>query len=111
MKRLVSLAVAVVVLAAAFLVLGCAPKEQAKMTVWINGADSYIGPTEKELPQDQWYISQAFKRFEKANPGRDDRAGHAGRPGRRRTRRSRPPAPRATRPTWPTCGPGSRSSR
>jgi raffinose/stachyose/melibiose transport system substrate-binding protein len=69
MKRLVSLTVAVLVLAAAFLVLGCAPKQQAKMTVWINGADSYIGPTEKELPQEQWYISQAFKRFEKANPG------------------------------------------
>ncbi len=69
MKRLVSLAVAVLVLAAAFLVLGCAPKQQAKMTVWINGADSYIGPTEKELSQDQWYISQAFRRFEKANPG------------------------------------------
>ena len=69
MNRLVSLAVVAFVLAAALVMIGCAPKEKAKMTVWINGADSYIGPTEKELPQDQWYISQAFKRFEKANAG------------------------------------------
>ncbi len=40
-----------------------------KMTVWINGADSIIGPTEQQKPQDQWYISQAFRRFEQANPG------------------------------------------
>ena len=45
-------------------------KQQAvKLTVWINGADSLIGPTEQQKPQDQWYISQAFRRFEKANPG------------------------------------------
>ena len=52
MKRFVSLALVGFVLSAALLMLGCAPKEKAKMTVWINGADSYIGPTEKELPQD-----------------------------------------------------------
>jgi raffinose/stachyose/melibiose transport system substrate-binding protein len=69
MKRLVSLAPVALVLLAALVMIGCAPKEKAKMTVWINGADSYIGPTEKELPQEQWYISQAFKRFEKANAG------------------------------------------
>jgi raffinose/stachyose/melibiose transport system substrate-binding protein len=44
-------------------------KEAMKMTVWINGADSLIGPTEQQKPQDQWYISQAFARFEQANPG------------------------------------------
>ena len=43
--------------------------EEIKLTVWINGSDSYIGPEEQKLPQDQWYISQAFKRFEAANPG------------------------------------------
>jgi raffinose/stachyose/melibiose transport system substrate-binding protein len=46
-----------------------AAKEAVKMTVWINGADSLIGPTEQQKPQDQWYISQAFRRFEAANPG------------------------------------------
>jgi raffinose/stachyose/melibiose transport system substrate-binding protein len=40
-----------------------------KLTVWINGSDSFIGPNEQQKPQDQWYISQAFRRFEKANPG------------------------------------------
>ena len=46
-----------------------AKKGAVKLTVWINGSDSYIGPEEQKLPQDQWYISQAFKRFEEANPG------------------------------------------
>jgi raffinose/stachyose/melibiose transport system substrate-binding protein len=40
-----------------------------KLTIWINGRDSFIGPSEQKLPQDQWYISQAIKRFEAANPG------------------------------------------
>ncbi len=44
-------------------------QQAVKMTVWINGADSLIGPTEQQKPQDQWYISQAFRRFEQANPG------------------------------------------
>ena len=54
---------------------GCAPNAQStgaepvKLTVWINGRDSFIGPNEQKLAQDQWYISQAFKRFEAANPG------------------------------------------
>jgi raffinose/stachyose/melibiose transport system substrate-binding protein len=50
---------------------GCAPKaaEPQKLTIWINGRDSFIGPNEQQLPQDQWYISQAIKRFETANPG------------------------------------------
>jgi raffinose/stachyose/melibiose transport system substrate-binding protein len=46
-----------------------APKEAVKMTIWIHGSDSFIGPTEQQKPQDQWYISQALRRFEKANPG------------------------------------------
>jgi ABC-type glycerol-3-phosphate transport system substrate-binding protein len=40
-----------------------------ELTVWINGSDSYIGPEEQKNPQDQWYISQAFGRFEASNPG------------------------------------------
>ena len=43
--------------------------EAVKMTMWVNGADSIIGPTEQQKPQDQWYVSQAFRRFEAANPG------------------------------------------
>jgi ABC-type glycerol-3-phosphate transport system substrate-binding protein len=59
-----------VLAAALFLVISCAQKpKEAKLTVWINGADSLIGPTEQQKPQEQWYISQAFRRFEKANPG------------------------------------------
>ena len=45
------------------------PPEQQKLTIWINWRDSFIGPNEQQLPQDQWYISQAIKRFEDANPG------------------------------------------
>lgn len=43
--------------------------EEQKLTIWINGRDSFIGPNEQQLPQDQWYISQAIERFEAANPG------------------------------------------
>src|SRR5512143_1833633 len=43
--------------------------EPVKLTIWINGRDSFIGPSEQKLAQDQWYITQAFKRFEAANPG------------------------------------------
>jgi len=43
--------------------------EAITLTVWINNSDSYIGPEEQKLPQDQWYISKAFKRFEAQNPG------------------------------------------
>ena len=45
------------------------PAEPVKLTVWINGRDSYIGPDEQKKPQEEWYISKAFKRFEAANPG------------------------------------------
>jgi raffinose/stachyose/melibiose transport system substrate-binding protein len=49
---------------------GCAKAPAAqKLTIWMNGRDSFIGPNEQQLPQDQWYISQAIKRFEDANPG------------------------------------------
>jgi len=61
-----------VVISTILLAVGCAPAPQAetqKLTVWINGRDSFIGPNEQQLPQDQWYISQAIKRFEEANPG------------------------------------------
>jgi raffinose/stachyose/melibiose transport system substrate-binding protein len=44
-------------------------EEEVKLLVWINGMNSYIGPEEQTLPQDQWYISGAFKRFEAAHPG------------------------------------------
>jgi len=43
--------------------------ESQKLTIWINGRDSFIGPNEQKLPQEQWYISQAIERFETANPG------------------------------------------
>ncbi len=61
-----------VIISTVFLAVGCgsAPKTQpVKLTVWINARDSFIGPSEQKLPQDQWYISQAIKRFETANPG------------------------------------------
>ncbi len=48
---------------------GCAKKEAKKLTVWVPGRDSYIGPDEQKKAQEEWYISKAFKRFEKANPG------------------------------------------
>jgi raffinose/stachyose/melibiose transport system substrate-binding protein len=44
-------------------------KEAIKLTMWMNPADSLIGPVEQQNPQDQWYISQAYRRFEAANPG------------------------------------------
>ena len=46
-----------------------AGKEAIKLTMWMNPADSLIGPVEQQKPQDQWYISQAYRRFEAANPG------------------------------------------
>jgi len=46
-----------------------AQKEAVKLTVWIHGADSFIGPNEQQKPQGEWYIAQAFQRFEQANPG------------------------------------------
>jgi ABC-type glycerol-3-phosphate transport system substrate-binding protein len=62
-----------IVISTLLLAAGCAqaPATAApqKLTIWINGRDSFIGPSEQQLPQDQWYISQAIKRFEDANPG------------------------------------------
>lgn len=73
MKRNVRLLIDfLVVISTLVLTVGCsaAPTTEAqKLTIWINGRDSFIGPNEQKLPQDQWYISQAIKRFEAANPG------------------------------------------
>lgn len=63
---------AIVIIASLLLASGCSGtsqgEEAVKLTVWVNGRDSFIGPNEQKLAQDQWYISQAFKRFEAANP-------------------------------------------
>jgi raffinose/stachyose/melibiose transport system substrate-binding protein len=70
MRRIGVLAV-LLLLAAGLVFAGGAQEKPAaiKMTMWVNGADSIIGPTEQQKPQDQWYVSQAFRRFEQANPG------------------------------------------
>jgi raffinose/stachyose/melibiose transport system substrate-binding protein len=68
MKRFGIPAFAILLLATLALV-ACAPKQAVKLTVWMNGSDSFIGPNEQQKPQEQWYVSQAFRRFEKANPG------------------------------------------
>jgi len=64
----------IVIAASLLAAVGCSGASQGgdeavKLTVWVNGRDSFIGPSEQKLAQDQWYISQAFKRFEEANPG------------------------------------------
>lgn len=65
----------IVIVASLLAAIGCSgasqdsSNETVKLAIWINGRDSFIGPSEQQLPQDQWYISQAFKRFEEANPG------------------------------------------
>ena len=76
MKRKIQILVSLVVMISTLvLASGCAPAGQGnqaqpvKLTIWINGRDSFIGPSEQKLAQDQWYITQAFKRFEAANPG------------------------------------------
>ncbi|MCX6069702.1 MAG: extracellular solute-binding protein [Chloroflexi bacterium] len=71
MKRTTRLLIgALFVLSTLLAAAGCAKAPEAqKLTIWINGRDSFIGPNEQQLPQDQWYISQAIKRFEEANPG------------------------------------------
>ncbi len=71
MKKIIALMLAVVmVLAMVAAMTGCAKKtDEQKLTIWINGKDSYISSSEQELPQDQWYISKAISRFEQANPG------------------------------------------
>ena len=48
---------------------GCAKKEAKRLTVWVPERGSYIGADEQKKAREEWYISQAFKRFEKANPG------------------------------------------
>ncbi len=70
MKRVLKLGILmllVLVVLAGF--LACKKKEPKKLTFWVPARDAYIGPDEQKKPQEEWYISQAFKRFEKANPG------------------------------------------
>lgn len=76
MKRSIRIIVSLIVILASLLAAtGCSggaagtSKEPVKLTLWVNGRDSFIGPSEQKLAQDQWYISQALKRFEAANPG------------------------------------------
>lgn len=76
MKRKIQILISlVVVISTLLLTSGCTPGAQGgqagpvKLTIWVNGRDSFIGPSEQKLSQDQWYITQAFKRFEAANPG------------------------------------------
>jgi raffinose/stachyose/melibiose transport system substrate-binding protein len=77
MKKRIEVIVSLVVLFSTLIVAtGCAPQaaqpgagQPAEISIWINGRDSYIAPSEQQMSQDQWYISQAFKRFEAANPG------------------------------------------
>ncbi len=74
-RRIQTLVSLVVVLTTLLAATACAPAGQGgqaqpvKLTIWINGRDSFIGPSEQKLAQDQWYITGAFKRFEAANPG------------------------------------------
>ena len=71
MKKAIALLLVVALMLGTLATLtGCAKKADAnKLTIWINGKDSYIGPSEQKLAQEDWYISQAIKRFEDANPG------------------------------------------
>lgn len=71
MRKAIALLLAVVLmLGTVSMLTGCAKKTDSnKLTIWINGKDSYIGPSEQKLSQEDWYISQAIKRFENANPG------------------------------------------
>jgi len=69
-KAIALLLAVVLMLGTVSMLTGCAKKADSnKLTIWINGKDSYIGPSEQKLSQEDWYISQAIKRFEDANPG------------------------------------------
>jgi len=50
------------------------PVEEQKLTIWINGRDSFIGPNEQQLPQDQC-ISPRRSSASKKPPRCDHRAG------------------------------------
>jgi raffinose/stachyose/melibiose transport system substrate-binding protein len=64
------LVVSALVASAALSLVGCAKKSgPVTLQMWVNGRDSYIGPDEQKKPQEEWYISQAIKRFEAKNPG------------------------------------------
>lgn len=45
------------------------PVQNIKLNVWIGGTDGFITAEEQKKAQEEWYISKAFRRFEKANPG------------------------------------------
>jgi len=70
MKKSIRLIINLLIIVSTILVAtGCSSGGPQKLTLWINGRDSFIGANEQTLPQDQWYISQAIKRFEAKNPG------------------------------------------
>ncbi len=69
MNKVAARSVLTSLLASALALTACGPPQAIQLTAWINGSDSFIGPTEQQEPQERWYISQAFRRFEKANPG------------------------------------------
>ncbi len=70
MKRILTFSILLLlVLAVLAGFVACKKKEPTKLTVWVPARDAYIGPDEQKKAQEDWYISQAFKRFEKANPG------------------------------------------
>lgn len=81
MKKLVKYGIILLLISAMVTTLlsgGCAkkPAEQEKqtkaqpikLTMWVNGKDSYISASEQKKPQNEWYISKAIKRFEAQNP-------------------------------------------
>jgi len=74
MKKAIRYGVALLLVIAMAITLlsGCTSKQTGtqpiKLTVWINAKDSYISAGEQKKSQDEWYISQAIKRFETQNP-------------------------------------------
>ncbi len=54
-------------------IVGCGVRLQTRRTEAVHlgqrARTASSVPNEQQLPQDQWYISQAIKRFEEANPG------------------------------------------
>ncbi len=72
---IISISLVVVIVMVAVMFAGCTTgvkagkAKEVKLTIWINGRDSFIGPDEQKKPQETWYISQAIKRFEEKNPG------------------------------------------
>ena len=68
MKRTIQTLISLVVaMSTLLLASGCAPAAQGnqtgpvKLSIWINGRDSFIGPSEQKLAQDQWYITPGLQ--------------------------------------------------